>query len=296
MINRIFIKNFKFAFAGSVLFPVAGTVFGAVVGSIVGFFGGVGAGGAIITTKVTPRICTKDIEQLLLNRDLGIIENDDKKTILKEVQMLNKVLDISDLEIKDKNNFGAKIVATSSSPYSTDSFVDVRYLIASNLFNTSALLNNWTVQYYKTVNEILFQLQLPKHFSHSNDAKQQITRIGDKQSQIRTVLIDLRQSIENIQHDDYIHKLYNRVDSLKNDLDELKAIVERAENYEECSKVSIYFDKTKSGTNDFENIRKSFKIVSDFTPQSGKYVPVVSLIFDRFSVLNSINCYLKTLE
>lgn len=278
------------------MFPVAGTVFGAVVGSIVGFFGGVGAGGAIITTTVTPRVCTKNLEELLLNRDLGIIEEDDKKNILIELKKLNQALDISDLEIKDKNNVGAKIVATSSSPYLTDSFVEVKYLIASNLFHTSYLLNNWTVQYYKAVNEILFQLQLPKDFSHSNEAKQRIAWIGDKESQIRIVLTDLRQNIENIQHDDYIQKLYHRVHSLKYDLDELKEIVKRAESFDECSKVSTYFDKAKSGTNDFENIRKSFKIVSDFKPQSAKYVPVVGLIFDRFSILNSINCYLKTLE
>lgn len=51
--------------------------------------------------------------------------------------------------------------------------------------------------------------------------------LGDKNSQIHSLLHNLKQDIETINNNGYIRKIYDRVVTLENDLTKLKAIVQR---------------------------------------------------------------------
>ena len=259
---------------------------------MIGFFGGAGVGAGVTSQVVVPLQCVLSLDQFIPNRDLEMIEDDDKETILNEIKKKNPNFDTSHLEIQKKDNVGATIVATEPSLYKTDSTVYVKYLIRRNLYDTKQLLRSWSFNCNNTLEEIKrefdqdYTLFTPEH---------KRTFLDNTNFKLRTLLHELEQNIIIIRLDEYIKKLYDRVVSLENDLAELKAIVERSQNNQECKKVSVYFDAAKSGTNAFESVTKSFKAVSDFLPKSAEHVPVIGYAFQAFSVLNSIRCFLNTL-
>lgn len=287
-INRKYLISFDL---GSVV-PVLGTAVGAVYGGVIGFFAGTAVGAGVSSQIVVPDHCAIDLNEFIPNRDLGIIEDDDKITILNEVKRRNTNFDIRYLEIQHKDEIGATLVATKPSLYKTDSTVYVKYLIRRNLYDTNELLSSWYNHYNTTLTEI--EREFREDYSTFTPAHKR-TFIDNMNFKLRSLLHDLEQNIIIIKTDEYIKKLYNRVVALENDLAELKAIVEKSQNDKECAKVSVYFDKAKGATNAFESITKSFKLINDFLPKSAEHVPVIGYAFQAFSILNSIRCYLDTI-
>lgn len=239
---------------------------------------------------MVPAQCTLGLDKFIPNRDLGIIEDNVKQTILNEVRRKNPNFDVNYLEIKSKNNTGATLVATEPSRYKTDSTVYIKFLIQENLYDTKKLLDTWSLHYNTTLAEI--EREFKEDYIHFTEEHKRTFK-DDMKFKLRTLLNLLHQNIAIIMIDGYIRKLYDRVVALENDLSELKAIIERSQRETECAKVSVYFDRAKAGTDGFGSVVKSFEFTSKFLPKSAEYVPVVGYAFQALSVLNSIQCFIQ---
>lgn len=280
---------------GTLVFPGIGTAVGALIGLAIGGAAGGAAGGAM-TTTTSNMFCAQEIEQLIINRDLGIIDDDDTGTLMKEIRKKNLnyqyEADFLGLLIKDRDQTSAKVVATSSSPYATDSSVEIKYIVARNLHNTSELLAVWNDHHNKFISEL--QRQIAEDVSHFS-TQQLRTWKDDKNFQMRSLLHDLRQDMEIISNNNYIRKLYDRVLSLENDLVELKLIVERMQEKAECEKLTKRLDTVPSAADKFKKITAFVPKIIEFIPQSATAVPVVGYIFSGLSILNSAYCFVNDL-
>ncbi|WP_342189519.1 hypothetical protein [Spiroplasma endosymbiont of Dilophus febrilis] len=251
---------------GSVV-PGLGTAVGALVGGTVGFFTGAGVGGGV-GFSAAPNTCAKNINEYILNTDLKIINSDDNITILNEVKKLNQSLNINNLYVTEKTNTSAKIVASSSSNYKTESAVVVNFINQRHLSWTPDLLKNWGNNYHKWNEEVERQkIQDVPHFC----TEQKRTWKDDKNFQIRTQFHSLLQNIVIIQNHFYIKELYNRIITLENDLSNLKIEVERL----------------SSGTT-LSLCASSTGLISS----SSSIVPVIGNIVSYISGLISASCYL----
>lgn len=281
------------AVAGSVV-PVFGTAAGAVIGGVIGFFAGAAGGGAA-TTKAADIYCAENLETLIANRDLGIIDDDDTNTLMKEIKKINHRVpesELAGLVIKDRNQVSAKLVATISSRYETDSFVELKYIVSRNLRNTAELLTIWNKHYDQFISELQRQIREDINSFSPHHLK---TWKDDKNFQVRSLLHDLRQDIEIIINNNYIRKLYARVLDLENDLIKLKLIVEKMQANINCQNLSKKLDVVPSVASKFEMITEFVPKVIAFAPQSATVVPVVGYIFAGLSILNSASCFLDNL-
>ncbi|XP_017875118.1 uncharacterized protein LOC108626553 isoform X1 [Ceratina calcarata] len=204
--------------------PALGTAIGAVIGFLVGGVGGAGIGagmGAILCPR------SDNLNEANLNLDLGIIEDDSDITILNELKKLNQALDVNYLYIIEKKDISAKVVASKFSIYETDTNVIVKYLIRRNLIDTSLLLRQWSTMFKEQQREMERQI---KEDIPSFSIAQKRTWLDDKKSQLRFLFHSLAQNIFIIKNDEYIKKLYHRVQSLESDLNSLKNKIEMMGN------------------------------------------------------------------
>lgn len=250
---------------GSVV-PGLGTVIGAAVGSLVG-----GATGASIGGTAAAFGCSKNehLDKLYLNLDLGIIDDDDDRTILNELKKLNQALNIEHLYLTEKTDISSKVVASASSIYQTDTSVVVKYMIKRNLIDTSLLLKQWSSMFKEHQREMERQI---KEDVPSFSAEQKRTWLDDKKSQLRFLFHGLAQNIFIIKNDEYIKKLYHRVQSLESDLNFLKNKIETLES------ANSILSLCGAGAN-------AVSVGSNF-------VPVVGDIVSYVSALVSATCYL----
>lgn len=239
-------------------------------------------------------MCAKVLGDFLLNNDLGIIQDDDKATLLKEVKKINPNLDTSNLEIHDKTRISATVKATKASPYKADSTVTLKYLIERNLHNTSTLLIQWQDDFEKFLNETKRQMnQDVNTFS----LEQKRTWAGDKQIQMRNLLHQLNQDFELVRHNDYIMKLYDRVDSLENDLAKVKEYIEKFKTQAECTKKADHLGTASSAA---DTIGSAADKIANYVPklsfvlESASVVPVVGNILSGLSKLTSVYCYIQS--
>lgn len=177
---------------------------------------------------------------------------------------------------------------SESSAYNTDSSVTVNYLIASNLHDTAALLKQWNSTFGYFLNETKRQIDedVP-HFSES----QLRTWRGNKQVEFLKFLIDLEQNIEIISNSNNIKKLYQRVQSLENDLKDSRNLVDDLKESGTCSKKTKKIESATGGVNFFSGIAKKFPQVQ-FIAKSAEVVPVVGGILKGVTVLTSAFCYI----
>lgn len=257
-------------------------------GGALGFFGGTAAGiGSTIATRDVN--CAELLGDNLLNTDLKVIDNDDDDALLKEVKKLNQNLDLQGLIVRDKTDISAKIEATETSVYNTQSSVIVHFLIARNLHDTAELLDDWNSNFEYFLNET--KRQIDEDVPYFDDAQLRTWR-GDKQVDFRTLMMDLKQNIEFVLINDNIKKLYKRVQSLENDLTDLRELVKNLQKSTSCASKTKKLDGAKGGVDFFGDIAKKFPQV-DFLAQSAEIVPVVGGILKGVSVLTSAFCYIN---
>ncbi|WP_339024240.1 hypothetical protein [Spiroplasma endosymbiont of Agriotes lineatus] len=101
------------------------------------------------SASIYSTVCAKEISEFILNTDLKIINSDNNITILNEVKKLNQSLNINNLYVTEKTNTSAKIIASSSSDYKTESSVVVNFINQRHLNWTPDLLKNRGNNYYK---------------------------------------------------------------------------------------------------------------------------------------------------
>lgn len=260
------------------------------IGAAIGLFSGSAAGSGA-SHFIEPALCARDVSEFILNRDFGIIEDDDDQTLIKEAQKLNPKLGRTEgLVIHDKTGVSARIKATSSSVFSADSSVEVKYLVQRNLYNTTELLKEWQAHFVKFLSELSRQA---KEDVGNYDLSHQKTWQDDKNFQIRSLLIDLHQSLAIIRIDDYVKKLYKRVLTLENDLAKLEETIEKMQNEANCAGLSKKLDYVPSAASGFDKLSKSVPMIINAIPKSAAIVPVVGYIFTGISTLNSVYCFLQ---
>lgn len=247
--------------------------------------------GPVSGYMAVPAICAESIDQFILNRDFGIIEDDDDNTLINEIRKRNPNMKSFDgLHFHNKNNISAIVKADKSSRYYTDSSVEIKYMTQRNLHDTSYLLNDWQNHYHKFLNELKRQAQedVPRF-----TLEQQRTWQDDKNHKIRQLLIDLKQNIEIIRMDNLIKKLYQRVLTLENDLRKLEETVEKMQTELNCAGISKKLDSVSSGASTFNKLSKSVPMIINAIPASAQVVPVVGQVFAGLSTLNSVYCFLQ---
>lgn len=276
------------AAAGSIV-PVLGTVVGAAFGAAVGFAVGGGGGATAGASVVSDNICAFELSEHILNTDLGIIVDNDKDNLLKEIKKLNQAIQINGLEIEEKSGVSAKITALQQSAYNTNSFVVVKYIVERNLRDTSLLLQDWQVHYTKFLAEL--QRQLDEDVNSFDMEHKKVWR-DDKNFQIRSLLMDLKQNIEIIINDNYIKKLYARVETLENDLTKLKITIEKMQTVSQCAGKASALGSVKSGSNLIQSAHEKVSTFVNLMPKSVAFVPVVGHIFTGLSTLTEVYCFL----
>lgn len=259
-----------------------------MTGAVIGFFGGTAAGaGSVIATR--DAACAELLETFLLNTDLHIIEDDDQDTLLKEVQKWNPNLETRGLIVRNKTDISALIEATETSAYNTGSSVTVKYLIARNLHSTTILLKHWNYTFEYFLNET--KRQMDEDVPEFNDAQLRTWR-GNKKIDFLRFLLDLQQNIEIISNNYHIRRLYHRVQTLENDLTELRILIEDMRNKANCMSKTKKIDGAASGVKFFGDVASKFPQVNFFV-QSAQVVPVVGNILKGVSVLMSAFCYIN---
>lgn len=259
-----------------------------ILGAVIGFFSGTAAGiGSTIKTRDTH--CAEPLSSFLLDADLKIIGDDTDEIILTHVQRLNQNLDMTNLVVRDKGDISARIVATESSAYLTDSSVTVNYLIARNLHDSAELLKQWKINFELFLIETKRQMDedVP---SFSKELKR--TWRGDKQNDIRIYLMQLQQNIEINLNNYHIKQLYHRVQSLENDLKNLHDVIEKFMNNAFCANRSKKIDGAKGGVEFFGKVATMFPEV-EFAVASAEVVPFVGGVLAGASVLMSAYCYIS---
>ncbi|XP_017875120.1 uncharacterized protein LOC108626553 isoform X2 [Ceratina calcarata] len=230
-----------------------------------------GVGGAGIGAGMGAILCPRsdNLNEANLNLDLGIIEDDSDITILNELKKLNQALDVNYLYIIEKKDISAKVVASKFSIYETDTNVIVKYLIRRNLIDTSLLLRQWSTMFKEQQREMERQI---KEDIPSFSIAQKRTWLDDKKSQLRFLFHSLAQNIFIIKNDEYIKKLYHRVQSLESDLNSLKNKIEMMGN--DSSILSLCGSEANA--------------ISVYS----RYVPVVGEVIEYVSALVSATCFL----
>lgn len=85
------------------------------------FWGICGCAATVLGSE--PAFCPRSIDEFILNRDLGIIEDDDDQNFNTGLLKLNPNLYTVGLSFHDKTNISAIVKADSSSRYETDNSV-----------------------------------------------------------------------------------------------------------------------------------------------------------------------------
>lgn len=276
------------AVIGTFILPGFGTAMGAFAFGAVGFFYGAVAGLIAEEYVVYDPLCAHPINKYVLNVDLGTIDDDDSDTLVKEVKKRNQEIVTRGLKATEKTQVSAKILATHSSVYKTDSFVVVKYLVTRNLRDTTYLIQDWLTHYLKFVDE--FKRQVKEDIGSFSEAQSRTWR-DDKLADIRRDLLTLKACIEIIRANEYIKKLYDRVLSLENDLDKLERDVLQLVNSAECGSIASAFGAGQSGAEGLSKVMGA-AAVAGIVPASASVVPVVGYAFAGFKVLTEVYCFM----
>lgn len=220
---------------------------------------------------------------------MNIIEDDDDESLLNEVEKFNQNLKLKGLMVRDKTDTSARIEATESSYYKTGSSVTVNFLIERNLHDTAILLKHWNYTFEYFLNET--KRQMDEDIPEFNDAQLRTWR-GNKKIDFLRFLMDLQQNIEIISNNYNIRKLYKRVQTLENDLKELRLLVEGMQNKAICQSKTKKIDGAASGVKFFGDVANKFPQVDIFV-KTAEIVPVVGGIIKGASVLMSAFCYIN---
>lgn len=232
-----------------------------------------------------------------LEIDLGLIEDDDDNSILNKVKEMFPKLDISQLEIIEKEKysflskkFSAKInVKNNSNIYSISfqkklNFISKKFLKEDmpRILGEENLIKNWDSNFNEWKNEINRQKiqDLPNYGNDERGQSLKRTWKGNNFSELKNKLLSLNHILETIDNKFKINELYKNVQGLQNDINNLK---------QQITELNQKIDKLKIDLEGNKNLETCSKAGSFISATTG-WIPIVGTLISTVSGVTAAIC------